>query len=183
MSYEVAINKAWADLDKLQPDKDLSIRFLTDNYSIDFSARKLMSLSCNVPAKDFVAILILHYLAERLKGLPELTGEWISFKELAGGEFYYPAFRKRAIEPILSKYGSNPQNLLSVLDKGMAKKNNQADAAVVIDVFENVPVLVEIWKGDEEFGPEANMLFDRSIAEIFCTEDIAVLVGFVAKHI
>jgi len=112
-----------------------------------------------------------------------LSGEWISFKELESGEAYYPAFRKRAIEPILRKYGSKPEGVFSVLDKGIAQKIGQADAAVTVQAFIGVPIIVEIWKGDDEFGPEANMLFDRSIAKIFCTEDVAVLGGFVAKYV
>jgi len=51
----------------------------------------------------------------------------------------------------------------------------------VVDVFKGVPVLVELWAGDDEFGPEANMLFDKSIRDIFCIEDIVVLGGFVAS--
>ncbi len=183
MTYEPALNKAWEEIQRLTTEKVLAVKFFSDEYNVDVAARKILSLSCNIPAKDFVSILLLHYLEQKLKGLPGLTGEWISFKELSSGEAYYPAFRKRAIEPILRKYGSNPQGLLAVLDKGLAQKINQADAAVAMEAFAGVPILVEIWKGDEEFGPEANMLFDRSIAKIFCTEDVAVLGGFVVKHV
>ena len=35
MGYEVAINKAWADLANLMPSKQLSVKFLADEYSID----------------------------------------------------------------------------------------------------------------------------------------------------
>lgn len=183
MGYEAAIQKAWTQLANLKPQNNLSVRFFSDEYSVDAEAQTVLSLSCNVPAKEFLAVLILHYLSEKLKGLPGATGEWISFKELAGGESYYPAFRKRAIEPILNKYGSRPENIFSCLERLPAKKIKQADAAVSIETFEGVPVLVELWAGDDEFAPEANMLFDKNISRIFCTEDVVVLAGFVAKHI
>jgi len=183
MTYEPALNKAWEEIQGLSAEKAFAVKFFSDEYSVDVLARKVLSLSCNVSAKDFVSILLLHYLQQKLKGLPGLIGEWISFKELENGDAYYPAFRKRAIEPIIRKYGSNPQGLFTVLDKGIAKKIDQADAAVAVEAFAGVPILVEIWKGDEEFGPEANMLFDRSIVKIFCTEDVAVLGGFVAKDV
>jgi len=179
MSYEVAINKAWDDLEKLNLGKKLSVRFLGDEYSIDLASKKVLSLSCNVPAKDFTAILILHYLAKKLKGLPELTGEWLPFRELSGVEGYLAAFRKRVIEPIIRKYGRNPENILQVLDRFPAYKAEGADVAIVLEVFENVPVLVKLWRQDEEFGPDANIFFDRSITDIFCTEDIVVLAGMV----
>jgi hypothetical protein len=183
MSYEAALEKSWLNLEAGNPGKTIEVKFFSDEYSVDIGNRKVLSLSCNVAAKEFVSILVLHYLERKLKGLEPLTGEWISFKELESGEIYYPAFRKRAIEPILRKYGTNPQGLFTVLDKGIAQRIDQADAAVKVKAFEGVPVIVEIWKGDDEFGPEANMLFDRSIAGIFCTEDVVVLGGFVAKHV
>lgn len=183
MSYEAALEKSWAELGTGNPDKTFTVKFFSDEYTVDVAGRKVLSLSCNVPAKDFVAILVLHYLQQELKGLEPLSGEWISFKELSSGETYYPAFRKRAIEPVLRKYGADPQAMLTALDKVIARKVEQADAAVVVEAFPGVPVLVELWKGDDEFGAEANILFDRSIAKIFCTEDVAVLAGFVSKHV
>lgn len=180
MGYEVAINKAWEDLVKINPDKDLSIKFLADEYSIDAKKRKVLSLACNSPAKDFYAILILHYALKKLEGLPRLSGEWLSFKELSQVEGYYPAFRKRSIEPILRKYGHKPQALLEVLERLPAKRVEQGDVGIVLEAFEHVPVMITLWRGDDEFGPEANMLFDKSITRVFCTEDSVVLGNIVA---
>lgn len=180
MGYDVAINKAWADIAQLKPTQKLTIKFLADTYDIDLEGRKVLSLSCNAAAKDFSAILILHYLAQKIKGLPALSGEWLTFRELSGIEGYYPAFKKRSIEPIIRKYGNNPIGLLSVLDRLPAKQVKEGDVGIILEAFEGVPVLVKLYKGDEEFGLDAKMLFDRSIMQIFCTEDIVVLSGFVA---
>jgi hypothetical protein len=98
-------------------------------------------------------------------------------------EGYASAFRERAIEPIINKYGNNPQSLLAVLERLPAKKINYADIGIVVEVFEGVPVLVTFWRGDEEFKPEANILFDQSISRIFCTEDIVVLAQFLAMRL
>jgi hypothetical protein len=183
MSYEIAVNKAWEDLEKLKPQDTLSVKFLADEYSVDLKEKKVISLSCNALAKNFSAILILHYLAAKLKGLPKLTEEWVSFKELSGVEGYYPAFRKRAIEPIIRKYGSHPEGILTALERLPAKRVDQGDIGIVLETFENVPAMVTLWRSDEEFGPEANVLFDKSISEIFCTEDIVVLAGFIASQL
>jgi len=180
MGYEVAINKAWDDLLVIKPGKNISVKFLADEYSVDIEARKIISLSCNVPAKDFTAILLLHYIVQKIKGLPTLTGEWLTFRELSAVEGYLDAFRKRAIEPIIKKYGSNPEEISAVLQRLPAKKINEADAAIVVEAFVGAPVLIKLWHKDEDFGPDANIFFDRSITGIFCTEDIIVLAGIVA---
>lgn len=183
MGYEVALDKSWQDILKLDPPANLKVKFLADEYCVDFVGKRVFSLSCNVAAKDSVAILLLHYLAARLSGLPAIAGEWVNFKELSGLEGYAQAFRNRAIEPILRKYGSHPENILSVLDRLPGKRVPQADIAIVLEVFEAVPILIEMWRPDEEFGPEANMLFDRSIKRIFCIEDTVVLAQFVASQL
>jgi hypothetical protein len=36
-----------------------------------------------------------------------------------------------------------------------------------------------LWKGDEEFPPEGNILFDRSIIGVLSAEDVAWLSGMV----
>jgi hypothetical protein len=183
VSYDLAINKAWEELGGLNPGEVLSVKFLADEYSVDFPQRKIISLSCNALAKDFTAILILHYLVRKLQGLPSLSGEWLTFKELSGVEGYYPAFKKRAIEPIIRKYGSHPEGILEVLERLPAKRVDQGDIGIVLEVFPGIPALVVLWRSDEEFGPEANLLFDKSITEVFCTEDIVVLAGFIAANI
>jgi len=184
MGYDAAIHKAWDDAAQLYlGTKPQELKFFSDVYSVDISRRMIFSLSSNVPAKDFVSILLLHYLKKKLIGLPELAGQWISFRELSGGESYYPAFRKRAIEPLILKHGADPKGIYAVLDKVDGSRVQQADAAVRVNAFENVPVLLEIWAGDEEFGPEASILFDKNIENIFCTEDIAVLGGFIGKYV
>ena len=183
MSYVAALDKAWEDLGKLNPKEMNSVKFLADEYTVDHQDRKVLSLSCNAAAKDFTVILLLHYLARKLEGLPVLTGEWITFKEFSAIEGYYPAFRSRAIAPLIRKYGSHPEGILTTLERLPAKKVEQGDIGIVVEAFAGVPVLITLWRGDEEFGPEVNMLFDRNITRIFCTEDIVVLAGIVASSV
>jgi hypothetical protein len=163
MGYEAALSRAW---EELGAHDALRVRFLAQEYTVDPKARVVNSVSCNAPAKDFTAILILHYLAKRLKGLSALTGRWLNFRELSGVEGYLEAFRKRSVEPLIRKYG-----------------RTGSDEARVIEAFEGVPVLVKIWKADEDFAPDANIFFDASVKEIFCTEDIVVLAGIVASSL
>jgi hypothetical protein len=183
MGYAAALSKAWSELGGIDKDKHVSIRFLSDEYSIDLGSQRILSLSCNAPAKDYISILILHYLKQKLRGLPALGREWITFKQLDGGQGYYPAFKKRVIDPIIRKYGSQPEALLELVERFQAKSIQLADSSVVLDILEGVPVLISLWRGDEEFGPEANVLFDKSIKDIFFTEDIVILAEFVARNI
>jgi len=183
MGYAEALEKSWGDLAKLKPANNLSVKFLADDYSVDVQAKRVLSLACNIQAKEFVTILILHYLAKKLQGLPEPIGEWLTFRELSGVEGYYDAFRKRSLEPLIRKYGKNTDALKDVSSRLPAKLAEGGDIGIVVQAFENIPVLVKLWKQDAEFGADANMYFDRSIKDIFCTEDIVVLAGFVSASL
>jgi len=73
--------------------------------------------------------------------------------------------------------------LLGVLERLPGRRVDQGDIGVVLEAFEKVPVMVILWRADEEFGADANLLFDKSITEILCTEDIVVLGGMVTAAI
>lgn len=185
MEYAAALEKAWSELADLTEEKIFSIDFLSDKYKIDLAKRSVFSVSSGVSAKDYTGVIILHYLVKKLKLgiLPEPAGEWISFKQLEGAEGYYPTFKKRVREPILKKYGPDPDGLLKAIELFPAKRIQVGDVGIVLEVFEDVPLLIAMWKGDEEFGPEVNISFDRSISAIFCTEDIIVLSEIIAHSL
>ncbi len=183
MGYQAALLKAWGELEKLKLAKAQSVRMFSDEYRIDLENKLVTSVSCNTPAREFSAIIILHYLARKAGGLPEIAGEWLNFREFSGIEGYYAAFRTRAIQPILNKYGSNPEGIYEVLERFPGKKVSGADVSIVLEVIEGVPILISLWRADEEFVADANIFFDRSINKIFCTEDIVVLAGMVAHAV
>ncbi|MBN2119510.1 MAG: DUF3786 domain-containing protein [Candidatus Omnitrophica bacterium] len=183
MSYDLALAKSWLDLEGWTKEKKFSVSLLADEYEIDAQEKRILSLSCNAPSKDYLSVLILHYLIKELKGLPALSGEWISFKELAGGEGYFTAFKKRVIDPIARKYGSNPRALFDLSKRFKVKKSELAPAGVELEVLKNVSFLITVEAADDEFGASANLLFDKNIKDVFCTEDVTVLAEFVAHNI
>jgi len=118
-------------------------------------------------------ILIIHYL-NRSSGLP-LSGQWVTFRQVPGGSGYYPAYIKRALDPLVRTFGANPKLLIDAARPFGGWEVKQGDAGVTIPAFPHVPLTLIIWKGDEEFPPEANILFDSTITENLSTEDIEVL--------
>jgi hypothetical protein len=107
--------------------------------------------------------------------MPELSGEWIAFNQLEGGDAYYPAFKKRTIDRVVKKFGASPVGLFAAAERMGGTRTGKGDAGVVIPAFAEVPLAVTVWKADEEFSPNANILFDKTVSRIFCTEDIVVL--------
>ncbi|MDP6685428.1 MAG: DUF3786 domain-containing protein [Candidatus Omnitrophota bacterium] len=181
MGYDVSLNKAWDQFKDREKDGPLPIKFFNDIYEVDFLKRTVFSLSCNIEAKDHYKILILHYIANESRVSDVKADDWISFKEIDGGEAYFPAFRKRAIEPLLRKYGDNPGAMLDCAKVLNVEAIDTGSAGIAIWAFPKVKIGIILWAKDEEFGAECNMLFNRSIKIVFPTEDIAVLGGIVAS--
>ncbi len=120
--------------------------------------------------------LILHYL-RNADGAPP-AGQWITFREVESGEFYWSAFVKRAKDPLVKFFGSRPELLLELAPKvGGAPGGETGDASVIVRAFPLVSFLMVLWAGDEEFPPEGNVLMDKNIGHYLSTEDVALAAG------
>jgi len=120
-------------------------------------------------------ILILHYLVNT-NGEP-LSGRDIDFRQVPEGGFYYSAFVSRAKKPLLETFGLDLDLYLRVAAALGGTIGTQGDASATFPAFPLVPVTHVLWRGDEEFAPDANILFDETIALHLSTEDIAALAG------
>ena len=132
------------------------------------------------PAQDLPLqeqVLILHYLL-KAPGAP-LAEQWITFREIPSGEFYYSAFVKRAKEPLVKTFGHQPQLLKELGQQRGGLLREEGDACVCFQAFPKIPVCLILWAGDDEFPPDGNVLFDASIAHYLIAEDVAVLSGMV----
>ena len=183
MSYDAALKKAWEDLEKIADDSSYSVSLLGDTYEVNRKEKLVLSNSCNIPAKEYLAILILHYLVGSLENRYVPCGEWVSFKDIEGGEIYYPAYKEGVIAHLLKKYGRNPEGLLSVLERFSGNRVDASDTAIELVTFPDIRVRIIVWKADEEFPPEATVLFDKNLSKLYTMEDISVFSHVVVNSI
>jgi len=127
--------------------------------------------SAQVELRD--KILILHYLV-RARGTP-LSGKAIAYQELKEGSVYYPTFIKRSVRPLIDYFGNSAEMLAEIAVELGGYRAEFGDIAVTIPAFARVPVTLVIWKGDDEFPSNANILFDSTVLDYLPAEDINVL--------
>lgn len=124
-------------------------------------------------------IITLHYLAHARGHSP--AGQLITYSEIPDGKLYHPNFVKRTSGLLLGVYGHNPEALVRAgLALGGFERPGLGDWAVVIPALPRVSFVFIIWKGDEEFPPQINVVFDQSITDYLPAEDITVLANMVA---
>ena len=158
--------------------KIVTLEYLNQTYQITLPDVEisLKDGEGNISQRD--KILILHYLT-RAKGTPP-SNKTITYKELPEGTIYFPTFTKRAIQPLLGHFGSEPARLADAAGIFGGRRAEYGDIAVTIDAFTKVPITLVLWQGDEELPPSGSVLFDRSITDYLSTEDITVLCETIA---
>lgn len=172
-NIELQCIKSGARYQVLDSQTIIILEYLNQSYQVGLPDIDISLIDSEqaVPIRD--KILILHYFTQA-KGTP-ITSKMIAFKELLEGANYFPTFFKRAIKPLLDHFGREPERLIDAAGKLGGHKVDYGDVAVTINAFSYVPITLVLWRGDEEFNPEGNILFDSSISDYLSTEDINVL--------
>jgi hypothetical protein len=149
------------------------VEYLNQSYQVTFPNIEvsLLDSKAEVPLDD--KVLILHYLAQA-KGIP-IANKFITFQELPEGANYFRTFSKRSIEPLMKHFGGEPQRLIEAAEVLGGTKVDYGDVAAAINAFSRVPVTLVLWRGDEEFSPRSNILFDASVPGYLSTYDITVV--------
>jgi hypothetical protein len=126
-------------------------------------------------------ILMLHYLIAA-RGTPA-TGKLIGFRQLPGGIFEHIGFSREILAPLLDHFGREPERLLEAAANMGGARAAYGDVAVSIKAFPNVPVVIVLWRGDDEFAPNASMLFDSTVTDYLSTEDLSVLCARIVEKL
>ena len=158
--------------------EDIIIEYLYQPYKITLPEIKISPVVGDGPLPIRDKLLILHYFLQA-KGSP-LSNHTITYKELADGIVYFPTFYQRAIKPLVTHFGREPQRLLDAARILGGHEADYGDTAVTINAFSRVPITLVLWKGDEELTPEGNIIFNSTIPDYLPTEDINVLCETIA---
>lgn len=125
-------------------------------------------------------LAVLHYLLEaRPVGV---KGVWISEKEIPGGELFFRGHHRLPIDPIKELFGTRPDLFQAVAAQAGGIPMDMGDVAFQFRVLPRIPLVLVLWKGDDEFDPELKALFDETVHQHFRNLDtIWALVGAVSR--
>ena len=165
--------KSGATYETIDTKKVIILEYLNRSYQVTLPDIEISLKDSEEAVSLRDKILILHYLTQA-KGTPA-SSKMITYKELPEGANYFPTFFKRTIKPLVDYFGQEPHRLVDAAEKLGGQKADYGDAAVTINAFRRVPITFVLWRGDEEFPPEGNILFDSTISDYLPTEDIIAL--------
>ncbi len=155
----------------------INLPYLGGRYRVRCPEVEILAIEGAAPtARD--KLIMLHYLITA-RGTPP-TGRPVTFRELPEGNVYFPTFNQRSMRPVMDRFGKDPDQLVRVAAVMGGRRVEQGDVGVAIDALPRVPVTYALWKGDEEFPAQGNVLFDANITDYLPTEDITVLCETIA---
>lgn len=102
-----------------------------------------------------------------LNGRPvSLANEWISEKDIPGGAAFFRGPHTLPTESLTRRFGNDIGAFTAACKALAGRPMGMADAAFFFNITPYIPVAALYWNGDDDFPPEARLLFDRSISTI-----------------
>lgn len=170
--YEQAISLAKAQLEKLAPEaveKNTGVKWTGTDYEIPWFNTTTKMADCAIDEK----IIQLHYLIGN--GPKNPRGVYINYKQVPGGAIYNDNFIKRCINPMVKTFSKDLDGFLKMGKQLGGVQQNLGHMSFTLNLLPYIPVTFVIWQGDDEIKDSGAVLFDETIIDWFCAEDVVVL--------
>ncbi len=119
-----------------------------------------------------VQTFLLRYLLESRD--VAWKGQWKTFREMPWGEMYIKPYTGRVLTRAAFTLGTRVAAFRAAAQKLGAEPVKHGDAGYQFDLVGGYRMQVLVWEGDEEFPPNAQVLYSDNFAEGFAAEDRVV---------
>ena len=103
------------------------------------------------------------------------AGEWKTFREMPWGELYIKPYTGRVLTRAAFTFGTRVAAFRSAGQKMGALPVSHGDAGFEFEFFGPYRVRILVWEGDDEFPPNAQVLYTDNFAQGFAAEDRVVV--------
>ncbi len=129
-----------------------------------FGVRRDGTFSTDLHTSPWLVLPLLDYVLH-CKGL-SVGGDWMSFREIAGGREKYALFKKRGenvLKALADKYTDFFNDIVHMFNGKMVEKSFESDVSVVLYPLPLVPMMICYWKPEEGLDSSLNLFFDKSV--------------------
>ena len=152
--------------------KEFSVTLLGRTFAIshpDYAIRALDGAP--VPPLN-VQTFLLRYLLESRD--VAWAGEWKTFREMPWGEMYIKPYTGRVLTRAAFTFGTRVAAFRAAAEKMGALPLPHGDAGYQFDLIGGYQMRLLVWEGDDEFPPNAQVLYSDNFADGFAAEDRVV---------
>ena len=115
---------------------------------------------------------LLRYLLEAKE--VAWKGEWKTFREMPWGELYIKPYTGRVLTRAAFTFGTRVAKFSAACEKMGAEPVKHGDAGFWFDLIGGYQMQILVWEGDDEFPPNAQILYTDNFADGFAAEDRVV---------
>ena len=133
------------------------------------------------PAPANIQGLFLYYFS-LADGVPA-ANRWISFRELPDGWLYHQAFQGYTGNRLIQAVADDLCRLSGAAEALGGQPLGIGDCGHAFQVLPRVRLAVTYWRGDEDFGPQAQVLFDAAASHYLPTDGLALLGSNLVKRL
>ena len=101
-------------------------------------------------------------------------GGWKTFREMPWGEMYIKPYTGRVLTRAAFTFGTRVDAFRSAAEKMGAVALSHGDAGYQFTLVGNYQMQILVWEGDEEFPPNAQVIYSDNFADGFAAEDRVV---------
>ena len=151
------------------------VPLMNDTYRVYWPSGNVDALEGAVP--DYKTFVILLRWLENKKAGGARIPQNLSYKEIPGGAHYYGSYEGRVLKRSAFTFAKPEmyeglERAAEVLDGG---KSDQGDFSIRFRFLPDTYLTLILWNGDDEFPPDAQILYDSDITDAFDAEDLAVM--------
>ena len=115
---------------------------------------------------------LLRYLLEGKSVMS--TGAWLTFREMPWGELYIKPYTGRVLTRAAFTFGTRVEAFKKAAESMGAESVKHGDAGYQFNLIGGYSMQILVWAGDEEFPPNAQVLYSDNFADGFAAEDRVV---------
>ena len=119
-----------------------------------------------------VQTFLLRYLLESKDVV--WAGDWKTFREMPWGEMYIKPYTGRVLTRAAFTFGTRVGAFKAAAEKMGALPVKHGDAGYEFDLIGGYRMRILVWEGDDEFPPNAQVLYSDNFAQGFAAEDRVV---------
>jgi len=119
-----------------------------------------------------VQTFLLRYLLESRD--VSWAGQWKTFREMPWGEMYIKPYTGRVLTRAAFTFGTRVAAFKAACEKMGAIVMEHGDAGYLFELLPGYQMQILVWEGDDEFPPNAQVLYSDNFASGFAAEDRVV---------
>jgi len=110
-------------------------------------------------------------------------GNWLTFREMPWGELYIKPYTGRVLTRAAFTFGTRVAAFRAACEKLGATPVAHGDAGYEFAFLEGYRMRILVWEGDDEFPPNAQVLYSDNFAAGVAAEDRVVAGDLLITHI